>query len=343
MSADDLPPFRPRAPWWGPDLQTLRNTLRRDQRDDGEGERLWLDLGDGGALAARLDLPDSGREARPLVVAVHGLAGSEASYYMISTARHLVGLGFPVLRLNLRGAGPSAAATRGHYHAGKTGDFADAQASLPARLTRHGLALLGFSLGVNMLLKYLGEGPARRDIVGAAAVSAPIDLAATARRILAPRNRVYHRYVLRAIKREVLGSRSEMTLEERRMVVRARTVTELDDRFIAPRNGYRGAADYYARNSAQDWLPKIRHRTLVIHSFDDPWIPAEAYRRIDWEANPMVSAVLTRSGGHIGFHGQDSPVPWHDRVLGAFFSTLGDDILPRRSAEAMEAWTVSAS
>jgi len=317
----DLPPFRPRAPWWGPDLQTLRNALRRDQKDESVGERMLLPLGDGGALAARLDRPEL-ESGRPLVVAVHGLGGSEASFYMVSTARHLAAQGFPVLRLNLRGAGPSGATSSGHYHAGKTEDFAAALDALPRPLARNGLLLLGFSLGGNMLLKFLGERPRQPNIVAAATVSAPIDLAATARRMLAPRNRVYHRYVLRAIKREVLGSGVALAPEDRRIVRRARTVIELDDKFIAPRNGFADAWDYYERNSAADRLPAIRHRTLVIHAFDDPWIPAEPYRRIDWDANPAVSAVLTRSGGHLGFHGNDSRVPWHDRVVAAFFATV---------------------
>jgi predicted alpha/beta-fold hydrolase len=270
-------------------------------------------------------------------VVAHGLAGSESSFYMVSTARHLVGLGFPVLRLNLRGAGPSGMTSSGHYHAGKTEDFADILAGLPAPLTRNGVLLLGFSLGGNMLLKYLGEAPRQPGIVAAATVSAPIDLAATARRMLAPRNRVYHRYVLRAIKREVLSSDAILSPADRRIVLAARTVIELDDRFIAPRSGFADAWDYYARNSALDRLAAIRHRTLVIHSFDDPWIPAESYRRVDWEANPRVSAVLTRSGGHLGFHGHDSPVPWHDRVLGAFFLTAAPEPARTRDREAIHA------
>jgi hypothetical protein len=324
LSPTELPPFRPRAPWWGPDLQTLRNALRRDQRDETEGRRLTLPLRDGGMLVGRLDEPE--REiGRPLVVIVHGLAGSEASFYMVSTARHLAGLGFPVLRLNLRGAGPSGETTTGHYHAGKTDDFADALAGLPRDLASNGLLLLGFSLGGNMLLKYLGEQPEEKRILAAATVSAPIDLAATARRMLAPRNSVYHRYVLRAIKREVLDSGVAASPEERRLVARARTVIELDDRFIAPRAGFAGAWDYYAKNSAIDRIASIRHNTLVIHAFDDPWIPAEPYRRVDWDANRSVRAVLTRKGGHLGFHGRDSMVPWHDRVLGAFFSTVAPE------------------
>src|SRR5690606_13070741 len=109
-----IAPFRPRAPWIGGDLQTLRNQLVRGRSRLAEGERLWLDLGDGDALAAMLHRPS--RTGRPLAVTIHGLSGSEASSYSRATAAHLLGEGYPVLRLNLRGAGPSQPRCRGQYH-----------------------------------------------------------------------------------------------------------------------------------------------------------------------------------------------------------------------------------
>jgi len=319
LTEPQLPPFRPRGPWWGADLQTLRNALRRDQRDEVSGERLLLRLSDRSCLAARLDRPIVER-AKPLVVVIHGLAGSETSFYMVATARHLVEAGFPVLRLNLRGAGASKGLGHGHYHAGKTEDIADALSSLPGALSANGLLLLGFSLGGNMLLKLLGEGNTTAPILAAATVSAPIDLAATARRMLALRNRVYHRRIVRHLKDDLLAEDSDLTPPERRAVERARSVMDLDNDYIAPRYGFADAWDYYAQNSAAGFLPKIRHKTLIVHAFDDPWIPAESYRRIDWSVYPLLSTALTRKGGHVGFHGTDSLVPWHDRVVAAFFA-----------------------
>ncbi len=99
-------------------------------------ERLSLPVPEGDRLAARFDL--AGRIAKPLVLLVHGLTGSEASRYAVSTTRHLVSLGWPVLRINLRGAGPSRPTAAGHYHAGRTGDLAEALRGLPADLARHG-------------------------------------------------------------------------------------------------------------------------------------------------------------------------------------------------------------
>ncbi|MGH6800208.1 MAG: alpha/beta fold hydrolase, partial [Methylocella sp.] len=192
-AAGTIPPFRERAPWFGGDLQTLRNLLRGTPPDLPGGERLLLPMQDGERLAARLD-----RRAdsipRPLVVLVHGLAGTEASRSVVASMRHLYSQGWPVLRLNLRGALPSLPTAPGHYHAGRTGDLADALRGLPADLSRYGIVLLGHSLGGNLVLKFMGEGGHGLPVLAAAVVSTPIDLAATCARMMTRRNFVYHRY-----------------------------------------------------------------------------------------------------------------------------------------------------
>ena len=152
-----LPPFRERAPWFGGDLQTLRNIIIGGPPELPGGERLLLAMPDGDKLAARLDRPAMETHA-PLIVLAHGLAGSESSLHGVATARYLVGEGWPALRLNLRGAAPSRPTSGGRYHAGKTDDLAAALRALPAELLRHGIVLIGNSLGGNLVLKFIGEG-----------------------------------------------------------------------------------------------------------------------------------------------------------------------------------------
>jgi predicted alpha/beta-fold hydrolase len=312
-SAGTVPPFRERAPWFGGDLQTLRNVVRGTPPDLPGGERLLLPMPDGDRLAARLDRP-AGRFARPLVVLVHGLAGSEASGNVVASMRHLAGQGWPVLRLNLRGALPSCPTAAGHYHAGRTEDLAEALRGLPADLTRYGIVVLGHSLGGNLVLKFMGEGGHGLPVLAAVAVSTPIDLAATCARMMTRRNFIYHRYMLDAMKSEAVAPGAAVSATERAAISAARNVYEFDDRFIAPRFGYRDAQDYYESNAAKHFLAGIARPTLVLHALDDPWIPAACYTAIDWSRLPMIEAVLTRRGGHLGFHGRGSRVPWHDRV-----------------------------
>jgi predicted alpha/beta-fold hydrolase len=321
-----FPLFEPRAPWWGPDLQTLRNTLRppRLPADAGGRERLVLPLSDGSgdALSGLLERP-LGPEKRPLAVLIHGLGGTEDSAYMKVSSAHLRARGHAVLRLNLRGAGPSRALCRLQYHAGRSEDLHDALAGLPRELTGAGLVLVGFSLGANMLLKFLAEHERAFRVRAAVAISAPIDLEATSRRFLAPRNRIYLRYMLQALKRESLAEPAALSEAERAAVLSARSVWEFDDRFVAPRNGWASARAYYAASSARRFLAGIRLPTLVVHALDDPWIPPEPYTSFPWRENPHLLPLLTERGGHVGFHARGDRVPWHDRCLAHFLDELG--------------------
>jgi predicted alpha/beta-fold hydrolase len=307
-------PFRPRPPWLGGHLQTIRNRIVRPHHALPEGERLWIELGDGDVLAAMLHRGGRG----PLVVLIHGLSGTEESVYIRSTAAHLLGGGFSVLRLNLRGAGVSATRNRGRYHAGRSEDLRLLMAGLPRDLVGAGVVPVGYSLGGNVLLKLLGEG-GHPDIRAAATVSAPIDLAAASHCLRLPRNGLYQSWLLTMMRVEALAG--PLGEGERQAVAGARSVLEFDDRFVAPRNGFASAADYYARSSAEPFLADIRVPTLLVQAGNDPWIPFDAYRRVDWRANPALT-LLQGDGGHVGFHGIGARVPWHDRAIAAFLSRL---------------------
>ena len=312
------PRFRERPPWIGCDLQTLRNSFFGPFRDMPGGQRLLLPMADGDRLAARLDGAASGRD--PLLVLIHGLAGCETSASIIASARHLAGQGWAVLRLNLRGSAPSRPTAAGHYHAGRTEDLAEALRRLPHDLTRHGVVLLGQSLGGNLVLKFMGEDGHGLPVLGAASVSAPLDLAGTCAKMMAPRNFLYHSYMLAAMKREALAAGAGVSSAERATIAAARNVFEYDDRFIAPRFGYSGALNYYERNAAKNFLCRIARPTLILHALDDPWIPASCYTAVDWPRLPSIEALLTERGGHLGFHGRDSKIAWHDEVTTSWLS-----------------------
>ncbi len=318
----DLPSFAPRAPWLSADLQTMRNFVVR--RFGGvpsnlPGERLYLDMKDGSGDRLAATLNQNAPEA-PLVVLLHGITGCETSSHMIITSRYLNRLGYRVLRLNLRGAGPSRETCRDHYHGGSVGDLADALAALDPALTQNGLLLAGYSLGGAILLKFLSEFRDEFPIRAAAAVSAPIDLAQASRRVTRLRNRIYDRWLLRRMKEEVAGA--EISDDERQAIASARSVYAFDDRFVAPHHGFGSAEHYYVECSALHGLHRIAVPTLVLHARDDPWIPPDAYLDVEWSANPNLTAVLTRHGGHLGYHGRGSLIPWHVRCIECFFSTI---------------------
>jgi predicted alpha/beta-fold hydrolase len=325
IAPDAFPGFRPRPPWLTGDLQTVRNYLRRPACDLSAfgSKRLELKLRDGDRLLGDLNLPEDTSQ-KPLVVLIHGLTGCSTGTYMLVSARHLLRQGYPVLRLNLRGAGPTRSLCREQYHAGRTEDFREALAALPEMLTARGIVAVGYSLGGNMLLKYLGEPGTAGPVRAAASISAPIDLAAASLCLRRPRNRLYHDWLLRRMQEEALAG-DGFTAAERDTIRAVRSVYEFDDRVVAPRNGFASADDYYARCSALAFLPSIRVPTLVIHALDDPWIPSASYQQAHWVSNRHLVPLLPAQGGHVGFHGRGTRLPWHDRCLEIFLKkVLGD-------------------
>lgn len=315
-------PFTQRFPWWGGDLQTLASALidAPSSLAPGTSERLRIALGDGDTMLAMLDRPAAPQPGRPLVLLLHGVPGSEDSPYMRRMSGYLLDKGYRVLRLNMRGAGPSRTTCGGQYSAASSRDLAELIARLPQDLTATGIAAVGYSVGGAILLKYLGEEGARAPLVAAASVSAPIDLLGTCLTLLRFRNLLYHRHVFNAVKREALADGAVLTPDERQKITAARTLYEYDDVFTGPRNGFAGAEDYYFHSSALNFLPGIAIPTMVLAALDDPWVPGGAYRGHHWGSNKSLSLtpVLTEHGGHVGFHGIGGYKPWSDLAVMTF-------------------------
>lgn len=322
MSGDPatFPPFRVRAPWWGADLQTVRNYVLHDYADLSRwpAEPLVFPMANGDRLSASFHRP-AVDGTRPTVVLIHGFTGGADSAYMLASARHLLQNGYPVLRLNLRGAGPTRMDCREMYHAGRSEGLRAVIAALPGGFREGGLAAVGFSLGGNMLLKYLGEAGTGASFLAAISVSAPIDLALATQRMAAPRNWLYHRWLVANTKREWLKGPSTLDSRQTDAVRRTRSIYDLDDAVVGPLNGFAGADDYYERCAAKNFLGAIKVPTLVVQAADDPWVPAAMYRTVDWPANDNLSPVMTSGGGHVGFHGRGGR--WHDRAIVQFLES----------------------
>lgn len=279
--------------------------------------------GSGDALACRLERPVVGAasDSREAVILVHGLGGSRESHYMSESAGYWLRAGHRVARLDLRGAGASGETCRLSYHAGRSVDLRDALAALARaepEVFDAGIAIVGFSLGGNMALKFLAEYGNAFPVRWAASISAPIDLAGASRCFGSPRNRLYQRSILAALRQEGLREAAKLTRDEIRAVRAAKSLLEFDEHFVAPRNGYSGAAEYYARNSSRDFLGEISIPTLLIHAQNDPWIPIDAYAGYPWCRNSDLTALLPAGGGHVGFHARGHREPWYNPCLATF-------------------------
>jgi predicted alpha/beta-fold hydrolase len=238
---------------------------------------------------------------------------------MVSAAYHL-GQGYPVIRLNLRGAGPSLGKCEGHYHAGKSADLRDAIAAMPTTLKSAGLFIVGVSLGGSIVLKYMAENKGMNNVLGAATVCTPIDLRAAQRRIMEPRNTIYHRHLLRSMKQDARLWAGKNANSVRSVLPAINSVYDFDNLIVAHHNGFEGAEDYYERSSAKPLLGKISKPTLLLHPLTDPWVPAKMYLDLEWREDAALTLVIPSDGGHVGFHEEVSRIPWHDRCIGKFLA-----------------------
>lgn len=306
------PVFRQRWPWIGPDLQTLRDTLRPEWLPPERGRPLKVRVASGDQLLALVDPAASPAGPRGLVVLVHGLGGDSGRLGVRRLALHLQQQGFSVWRLNLRGAGPGRPLARGTYAAACTADL------LPvlerAREAAEGLPLLGvgLSLGGTVLLNALREQPDGLDAL--ACVSSPLDLAASALQIERPRNRLYARWLLRRLLAQTLADPFGLQPRERLRLQgpeQPRSIRAFDAAVTAPRWGYDDVDHYYAaaspgpplqaagrgQASLGPWPP-----TLLVHALDDPWVPAAQAQALAEAPPPGWEVLLSPRGGHNGFH-----------------------------------------
>ena len=298
---DGVPPFEPHPLLRGGHAQTIVGRYLTDVGRGLPSTYHELDVGDGDRLSVLETVPDAWRPGGPAAVLVHGLAGCARSPYLLRPAIRLAALGVRVVRVNLRGAGSGFGAARGIYHAGRTEDLRRVCEWLARRAPGSPIALVGFSLGGNLVLK-LAADAAERSLEGldyVIAANPPIDLASCCERMKEPTNRLYDRNFVHLLRRKI--ERLHEVFPELGPVdlMRATTVYGFDDLYTAPRNGYAGAADYYERSSAGPVLERITVPGLVIHAEDDPFIPVEPFLVAAFPAG--LALELIPHGGHLGY------------------------------------------
>jgi len=322
MPSLEIPNFNAGLKWRGADLQTMRNSIMGPAVSlEADFHQVQFDMGQGRSLAASLH-PSPSSKTLPLVVIIHGLTGSEESPNVVSATAYFSSLGYPVLRLNLRGAGPSAETCAGPYHGGLTEDLAKVVEQLVGRDYGLGIVLYGISLGGNMMLKYLGETGEHSEIRAAIAISTPLCLKTVQVRLMEKRNRMYHNYLLLGMKTSAKALARHYDPDLIAKAQAAKSIYEYDDAFIAPIYGMSGAEEYYYRHSSGLFIPKITVPTLLIHAQNDPWIPIEDFYKQKWSDEGPISLVVTDDGGHAGFHSNDHAVPWHERVGALYLDHL---------------------
>jgi uncharacterized protein len=300
-----------KAGWWirGAHLQTTWARLFRSRRLVGF-EREVLVTPDGDDLV--LDHV-AGPPGSPRVLLLHGLEGSAYSLHTQGLAHLVAASGWRATVLNFRSCARDALDIRRRlpnrrprlYHSGETADLDLVVRTLVAREPDTALYAIGFSLGGNVLLKWLGEKGATSAVRAAATISVPYDLAAAARHLERFAGRFYVFHFLRRLKPKALEVIARFPDDTAHVIperVRsARTFRQFDDCLTAPLHGFSSAEDYYRQSSSMEFLRGIEVPTLCISSKDDPFSPAEAIPRARQAASERVAFAVTAWGGHTGF------------------------------------------
>jgi hypothetical protein len=310
--------FRPA--WWLPSahLQTVWPSLaRRSPRVPFTRER--VDLSDGDFLD--LDWADAG--TGPLVLVLHGLEGSSGSKYALGLLAAVRSRGWGGVVMHFRGcSGEPNRLPRG-YHSGETGDLAAVVAHLRRSRPGRPVAAVGYSLGGNVLLKWLGESGEAAPVDCAVAVSVPFDLDAAARRLEQGLSRLYQGWLLRSLRASVRAKVARGVLSAGlAQRARARTFRTFDDGITAPLHGFAGAAEYYRRSSSRQYLGGVRVPTLILHALDDPFLFPQAVPT-DGEVSDRVTLEVYPQGGHVGFVAGRWPwaaIYWLERRIPAFIA-----------------------
>ena len=246
----------------------------------------------------------SERQNALTVIIVHGLEGSSDSHYMIGIASRGLALGMNVVRMNQRNCGGTDDLAPTLYHSGRSPDVAAVAQNLIQQDQISGFALVGFSMGGNLVLKLAGEwanaGPAQFRAV--AAVCPAVDLAASADALHLRGNRLYEHYFLWKLNRR-LRAKARLfpgTFE----VSRGRGIRSLrdfDDKITAYYCGFSGATDYYDRAAAAHVVDRIAVPTFILHAANDPFIRILPGTRQKILSNPHITFVETEDGGHCSF------------------------------------------
>ena len=313
-----------RASWWlpGGHSQTLWPILMRRVPLEVRTERLELPDGD----FARLEWVG---ERGPIVIALPGLQGDIESAYVRGLFRACEQRGWRAVLLNYRGHGEPNR-KKSCYHCGMTCDLDYLVRHLSELEPNTPIGVVGYSVGANICLKWLGEcgrQGLKLPVAAAVGVSAPFNLGAVAKKIERGFSRIYQRYLLQSMQRDVakkieaFGDNFGLAPDELRQL---NTFFKFDDRISGPWHGFHGAEDYYAKTRSDVLLRHVSVPTLIVNSHNDPFVPAQLIPSPS-DVSDKVTLEITRSGGHLGFvagHWPWSPKFWLDARVPEFLESF---------------------
>ncbi len=286
--------------WWlsNPHLQTIWPTLLRQEIKGLNITRERFELPDGDFI----DCDWSGENKnKPIIFMLHGLEGTIDSPYVKGMMRTMNNNGWRSLFINFRGCSGERNRLSRAYHSGDTEDVEFIINLIKNREPNIPLGAIGFSLGGNVLLKWLGESQIENPLKAAVAVSVPFELAKSCERMNQGFSKIYQRHFLKALSKKMhwkfKDKQPPFAIESLKDL---KTVKDFDDLVTAPMHGFKSADDYYTKSSSRQFLSQIAIPTLLLQSKDDPFMTKDLLPE-HHELSKTTIFELTDQGGHLGF------------------------------------------
>lgn len=328
-----LRPFSPRRGLTNGHLQTIvGNYLPRPGYGHiSVAEAVEVDPTDGSRVMCYCDWqPEIERASRLTVILVHGLEGSSESRYIKGIAGRAWVAGCNVVRMNMRNCGDTDGLTPTLYHSGLSGDVGAVIRHYASRFGLRRVALVGYSMGGNLVLKLAGEWGTRAPLCGVATVCPAIDLAAGSDALHEPPNRIYEWHFLRGLMRRYRRKAALYPQIYRANVGPIRSLRQFDDEIVAPNCGFRDADDYYYRAASARVVDKIAVPTLILRAVDDPFVRMLPETRAALLANPNVFLIETQHGGHCAYLSRDrgEDIHWAEVSVLRFLTKVEESDVP---------------
>ena len=302
-----------RVPWWlnNSHLQTVwGSAVRRTETPETIHQRIELE--DGDFIDLEWLVNDVEKNA-PVLLLLHGLEGSIDSTYIQGLLQSPRARTWNTVVMHFRSCGPELNRLPRSYHSGETEDLSEILEIIKSQHPKSKIMAAGFSLGGNVLLKYLGESAYQSKIDIAAAVSVPFLLSAASTRLDKGFSRLYRNRLLKELKKKtndklnLFNANFTLTTTD---IEKINTFYDFDDQITAPLHGFKNGEDYYQRSSSRQFLKSIERPTFILHSKDDPFMIKEVVPREE-ELSEKVTLELSSSGGHVGF--VTGKYPWQVR------------------------------
>jgi len=283
-------------------------------------ERIHLPDGD----FMDLDWSYANKASKKVTVLLHGLEGNAQRAYIQGSAKALTESGYNVCAVNFRGCSGEPNITYRSYHSGATEDLKAVLEHILRSTAYNEIYLKGFSLGGNLLLKYLGEGnTVPSELKGAVAISVPCRLDDSLHQLLSFKNIAYaarfKKNLIQKLKAKQELFPSKITDTDIQSI---KTLKDFDNVYTSKAHGFKDAMDYYTQCSARQFLKGIKVPSLIINAQNDSFLGNACYPVSEAENNQQLYLEAPKYGGHVGFYGANNLTYTESRAV-SFFSSLG--------------------